>query len=107
MRYAGGHPALRTPRTLEAIEGAVAEGLMDRKDADELALAWRSAGRIRNAIVQVRGKAGDSLPRDARERAAVAAVLGYGPGSSDEMVNDHLRLTRHASAVVDRLFWEE
>ena len=106
MRYAGQHAPLRTPRTLEALDGAVAEGLMDAGDAAELARAWRSASRLRNAIVQVRGKSADSLPRDARERAAVAHVLGYGPGGSDEMLNDHLRLTRHASAVVDRLFWE-
>ena len=45
------------------------------------------------------------LPRDARERAAVASILGYGPGHSDEMVNDYLRTTRRARAVVDRVFW--
>jgi glutamate-ammonia-ligase adenylyltransferase len=106
MRYAWKHVSLRTPRTLEALRGAVSEGLMTAEDADVLTRAWRSASRIRNAIVQVRGKSADSLPRDAREKAAVAHVLGYGPGSSDEMVNDHLRLTRHASAAVDRLFWE-
>jgi glutamate-ammonia-ligase adenylyltransferase len=106
MRYAWKHVLLRTPRTLEALRGAVSEGLMTAEDADVLTRAWRSASRIRNAIVQVRGKSADSLPRDAREKAAVAHVLGYGPGSSDEMVNDHLRLTRHASAAVDRLFWE-
>ena len=42
----------------------------------------------------------------ARERAAVASILGYGPGHSDEMVNDYLRTTRRARAVVDRVFWE-
>jgi len=45
------------------------------------------------------------LPRDARERAAVASILGYGPGRSDEMVNDYRRTTRHARAVVERVFW--
>ena len=61
--------------------------------------------RVRNAITLVRGKGSDQLPSDPRERAAVAAVLGYPPGGSDEMVNDYLRTTRRASAVVDRVFW--
>jgi glutamate-ammonia-ligase adenylyltransferase len=39
-------------------------------------------------------------------RAAIASILGYGVGRSDEMVNDYLRTTRRARAVVDRIFWE-
>jgi glutamate-ammonia-ligase adenylyltransferase len=60
---------------------------------------------VRNAVTLVRGKSGDELPRDIRERAAVAAVLGYPAGSSDAMVNDQLRHMRLARAVVDRIFW--
>ena len=74
-------------------------------DADELATAWRLVSRVRNAITLVRGKPGDQLPRDAREKAAVASVLGYPAGSSDEMLNDYLRTTRRAHAVVERIFW--
>jgi glutamate-ammonia-ligase adenylyltransferase len=106
MRYAGTHVALRTPHTLAALEASVEAGLVERSDADDLANAWRTASRIRNAIIQVRGKPGDSLPRDARERAAVAHVCGYKSGQSDELVNDYLKVTRHARQVVDRLFWE-
>ena len=53
----------------------------------------------------MRGKPGDQLPRDPRERAAVASILGYPPGASDAMVNDYLRITRRAHAVVERVFW--
>ena len=105
LQYAAEHPALRTPRTLEALEAAVDAGVLEAVDARQLAEAWRLVSRIRNAITQVRGKAGDSLPRDAREKAAVAAVLGYAPGHSDAMVNDYLRTTRRAHAVVERVFW--
>jgi glutamate-ammonia-ligase adenylyltransferase len=65
------------------------------------------ASQIRNAITQVRGRPGDSLPRDAQERAAVAHVLGYHPGESDKLVDDYLRATRRARLVVDRVFWEQ
>ena len=36
----------------------------------------------------------------------MASILGYAPGASDEMVNDYLRITRRAHAVVDRVFWD-
>ena len=106
LRYAGTVPALRSPRTLTALDAARAADLLSESDAGALDRAWRTVSRVRNAITLVTGKSGDQLPRDARERAAVASILGYGPGRSDEMVNDYLRTTRRARAVVDRVFWE-
>ena len=106
MRHAGTHLGLRTPQTLPALEAAVEAELIEPSDAATLAEAWRLVSRVRNAVTLVRGKPADQLPRDARERAAVARVLGYEPGSSDEMVNDYLRTTRRAHAVVERVFWE-
>ncbi len=105
MQHAGEVPELRTTKTLEALEAAVATDLLGRDDADALAEAWRFASRARNATVQVRGKAADQLPRDARERAAVAAVLQYPPDATEAMVNDYLRTARRARTVVDRVFW--
>ncbi|WP_395659600.1 bifunctional [glutamine synthetase] adenylyltransferase/[glutamine synthetase]-adenylyl-L-tyrosine phosphorylase [Nocardioides sp.] len=106
MRYAGTVPGLRTSRTLEALAAAREAGLVDEDDAAVLQQAWRRVSRVRNAATLVRGKSSDELPRDIRERAAVAAILGYPPGSSDAMVNDQLRYTRLARAVVERVFWE-
>jgi glutamate-ammonia-ligase adenylyltransferase len=80
--------------------------LIGEDDAAVLQQSWRRVSRVRNAVTLVRGKPADELPRDLRERAAVAAILGYPPGSSDAMVNDQLRYTRLARAVVDRIFWE-
>jgi len=105
MQHAGRHPALQTPRTLEALRAATELGLLAADDADALTLSWRFVSRVRNAVTLVRGKPGDQVPRDPRERAAVAAVLGYGPGESAEMVNDYLRTTRRARGVVERIFW--
>ena len=71
---------------------AVEHDLLDLGDADALAEAWRFASRARNATVQVRGKPSDQLPRDARERAAVAAILQYEPG---RVRRDGQRLPAH------------
>jgi glutamate-ammonia-ligase adenylyltransferase len=105
MQHAGRHPALQTPRTLDALNAAATVGLLATPDAESLTRAWRLVSRVRNAVTLVRGKPGDQVPRDPRERAAVASVLGYGPGESDEMVNDYRRTTRRARGVVERVFW--
>ena len=106
MEHAGRVPELRTTKTLEALQVAVEHDLLSLADAEGLAAAWKFASRARNATVQVRGKAADQLPRDARERAAVAAILQYDPGESDVMLNDYLRSARRARGIVDRIFWE-
>ena len=63
--------------------------------------------RARNAVMLVRGKASDQLPKQAGELAAVTAALGYPPETaSGEMVDDYLRVTRRARAVVEHAFYE-
>jgi glutamate-ammonia-ligase adenylyltransferase len=105
MQHAATVPGLRTSRTLEALVAAREAGLLSGSDADTLANGWRWVSRVRNAITLVRGRGSDQLPHDIRERAAVANVLGYPAGATDEMVNDHLRTMRVSHAVVDRVFW--
>ncbi len=106
MRYAGQVPGLRTSRTLPALAAAREAGLLAAEDAALLAQAWRRVSRTRNAVTLVRGAPSDRVPSDLRERAAVAAILGYAEGTSEQMVDDHLRMTRLAHAVVERVFWE-
>lgn len=106
MRYAGQVPGLRTSRTLPALAAAQEAGLLAAEDAALLAQAWRRVSRTRNAVTLVRGTLSDQVPSDLRERAAVAAILGYAEGTSEQMVDDHLRMTRLAHAVVERVFWE-
>ena len=107
LRYAAGVPDLRTPKTVEALAAAVTHGMLDADDAEALDSAWKLASRARNATVLVRGRPADLLPTDSRERAAVARILGYGPGETETMVNDYQRTARRARAVVDRIFWSK
>ncbi len=106
MRHAGRVETLRTPQTLGALTAARDAGLIGEEDAATLIEGWRTVSRTRNAVTLVRGTSGDQIPRDTRERAAVASILGYPPGATDEMVNDYLRCTRQARAVVDHVFWD-
>ncbi len=106
MQHGAQVPGLRTTRTAQALDAAVEADLLAHEDAVALKQAWTMASRLRNTILLVRGRASDSLPRATREKAAVAHVCGYGPGESDELVNDYMRVTRRARGVVDRVFWD-
>jgi glutamate-ammonia-ligase adenylyltransferase len=105
LLHAHEHEGLRTTKTLPALHAAHEAGLVSGADAAVLAQAWRMATRVRNAVMLVRGRPSDSLPRSSRERAGVAYACGYEPADAERLVDDYLRTTRRASAVIDRLFW--
>ena len=94
------------PATLDGLREAAEADLITHDDAEELAAGWMMATRARNAIMLVRGKPGDQLPRSGRELAAVAAALGYPPdGDPGVFLDDYRRATRRARAVVERVFY--
>ncbi|GAA1163458.1 bifunctional [glutamine synthetase] adenylyltransferase/[glutamine synthetase]-adenylyl-L-tyrosine phosphorylase [Kribbella jejuensis] len=99
--------SLRTTRTLAALRAGVEANLVDPSQADTLSAAWKLASRIRNAIMLVRGRPGDSLPQDPRDLAAVAHICGYPPGESGRFADDYLRTTRRAHNTVAHLFWDD
>ncbi|WP_338676296.1 bifunctional [glutamine synthetase] adenylyltransferase/[glutamine synthetase]-adenylyl-L-tyrosine phosphorylase [Streptomyces sp. SCSIO 30461] len=105
MRHGWSEPGLRTPRTREALAAAHAAGLLSAEYAQILDDAWVLATRVRNGVMLVRGRPGDTFPSDARELAAVGRYLGYGPGHVGEMLDDYRRATRRARAVVEDLFY--
>jgi [glutamine synthetase] adenylyltransferase / [glutamine synthetase]-adenylyl-L-tyrosine phosphorylase len=105
MQHAGDVPELRTTSTLEGLQEAAEAGLLQPEDADELAAGWRMATRARNAVMLVKGKPGDQLPRSGRELAAVASALGYPPGDPGVFLDDYRRATRRARTVVERVFY--
>ncbi|MFJ5706972.1 bifunctional [glutamine synthetase] adenylyltransferase/[glutamine synthetase]-adenylyl-L-tyrosine phosphorylase [Streptomyces sp. NPDC093105] len=105
MRHGWAEPGLRTTRTRAALSAAHAAGLIATEEAQTLDEAWVLATRVRNAVMLVRGRPGDTFPSEPRELAAVGRYLGYGPGHVGEMVDDYRRITRRARAVVDELFY--
>ncbi len=98
-------PELRTTGTAQALQAAVAAELLGAADAESLREAWVMATHIRNATMLLRGRATDTIPTDARERAAVAELLGYAKGEASFFIDDWARRARQARAVMDRVFW--
>lgn len=106
LRHGSSVPGLRTTQTLAALAAATEADLLAAEDAGLLGAAWRMATRVRNALLLARGRAGDQFPRGTPERRAVAGILGYPLVETDRLLDDYLRTTRRARAVVDRVFWE-
>ena len=106
LRHAHALPALRTTRTGAAMAAAVQAGLLGAGDAAELTAAWELAARIRNAIMLVRGRPGDTLPAKHSELTAVARLLGYPPGDAAQALEqDYRRAARRARTVMEPLFY--
>ena len=106
LKHGARLPSLRTTETRRALAAAQAEGLIGPVDARVLDDAWVLATRVRNAVMLVRGRPGDTFPGESRELAAVARYLGFPPGHVGDMLEDYRRRTRRARAVVERLFYE-
>ena len=123
LRWSHAIAGLRTTRTLAALDAAVGGGLVETSDAAALRAAWSFAARIRNAIMLVRGRPGDTLPAKHDELTAVARLLGYKPTEPDPdhmglngasrwsdtpaaaLEEDYRRTGRRARQVMDRLFY--
>ncbi|GAA4291643.1 bifunctional [glutamine synthetase] adenylyltransferase/[glutamine synthetase]-adenylyl-L-tyrosine phosphorylase [Streptomyces venetus] len=105
LRHGADEPGLRTTRTREALAAARTAGLITDEDAEILDEAWVLATRVRNAVMLVRGRAGDTFPSEPRELAAVGRYLGYGPGHVGDMLDAYRRTARRARAVVEELFY--
>ncbi|MGW1225595.1 bifunctional [glutamine synthetase] adenylyltransferase/[glutamine synthetase]-adenylyl-L-tyrosine phosphorylase [Streptomyces sp. NPDC002530] len=105
MRHGWAEPGLRTTRTREALAAARAAELISGEDARTLDEAWVLATRVRNAVMLVRGRPGDTFPSVPRELTAVGRYLGYESGHVGDMLDDYRRITRRARAVVEELFY--
>ncbi|MEN3307341.1 MAG: [glutamine synthetase] adenylyltransferase / [glutamine synthetase]-adenylyl-L-tyrosine, partial [Micromonosporaceae bacterium] len=75
LRHGATVPELRTTRTLPALAAARRAGLVDEPDAQALSTAWTLASRVRNALMLVRGRPSDQLPRHGTELAGVVRIL--------------------------------
>ncbi|MFG3386263.1 bifunctional [glutamine synthetase] adenylyltransferase/[glutamine synthetase]-adenylyl-L-tyrosine phosphorylase [Streptomyces rochei] len=105
LRHGHEEAGLRTTRTRAALAAACEAGLISAENATTLDEAWVLATRVRNAVMLVRGRAGDTFPTDPRELAAVGRYLGHGPGHAGDMLDEYRRTARRARAVVDELFY--
>ena len=104
LRHAHEVPALQNAATLTALDTICEAELMPADDVAQLREAWITATRARNALVLVRGRPTDQLPGPGRQLNAVAVAAGWPSGDGGEFLDNYLRVTRRAKAVVNKVF---
>ncbi|MCG7595840.1 bifunctional [glutamine synthetase] adenylyltransferase/[glutamine synthetase]-adenylyl-L-tyrosine phosphorylase [Mycobacterium sp. PSTR-4-N] len=104
LRFAHKIPALHTTSTLDTLNAIGAAELIAEGDIELLRHAWLTATRARNALVLVRGKPTDQLPGPGKLLNAVAVAAGWPDGDGGEFLDNYLRVTRRAKAVVRKVF---
>lgn len=107
LEYAPEYAELRTTNTLEALHVAKQAKILEPSDADILIQAWSFATRIRSGILISTAKSSDVLPTNRDQLEALARWAGYEAGEIGEFEDDYLRITRHARAVFERVFYGE
>jgi glutamate-ammonia-ligase adenylyltransferase len=104
LRFAHKIPALHNTSTLETLDAIGAAELIAEADVDLLRQAWLTATRARNGLVLVRGKPTDQLPGPGRLLNAVAVAAGWPDDDGGAFLDNYLRVTRRAKAVVRKIF---
>ncbi|MFQ6227411.1 bifunctional [glutamine synthetase] adenylyltransferase/[glutamine synthetase]-adenylyl-L-tyrosine phosphorylase [Nocardia sp. NPDC002869] len=104
LRHAHEIPALHNTSTLESLDVIEQAELLSPMDTDLLRQSWLTATAARNALVLVRGKPSDQLPGPGTMLSAVARVAGWPTDDGGEFLDNYLRITRRARAVVERVF---
>ena len=104
LRHAHEIQALHNTSTLQSLDVIAEHGLAEQDEVDLLRQAWLTATRARNALVLVRGKPTDQLPGPGRQLNAVAVAAGWHNDDGGEFLDNYLRVTRRAKAVVRKVF---
>lgn len=104
LRHAHEIPALHNTSTLQCLDAIAAADLVPADEVELLRQAWLTATRARNALVLVRGKPTDQLPGPGRQLNAVAVAAGWPTDDGGEFLDNYLRVTRRAKAVVRKVF---
>lgn len=98
-------PGLRTTSTLDALQVAVDNDLVEPAVAERLRAAWIFASRLRSAMTLWLNRTTDVLPSDRMQLDGIARVLEYPPGSAAQLEEDYLAVTRRARSVFEKYFY--
>jgi glutamate-ammonia-ligase adenylyltransferase len=104
LQHAHEITALHNTSTLQSLDVIAETDLVPADEVDLLREAWLTATRARNALVLVRGKPTDQLPGPGRQLNAVAVAAGWPNDDGSEFLDNYLRVTRRAKAVVRKVF---
>ncbi|MDQ3784570.1 MAG: bifunctional [glutamine synthetase] adenylyltransferase/[glutamine synthetase]-adenylyl-L-tyrosine phosphorylase [Actinomycetota bacterium] len=98
-------PALRVTGTMEALEAAAKVGVLPIDDASILIDALRFLTTLRNRMFFMTGHPVDVLPSKLEDLEALGVALGFSYQPLQELQEAHLRTTRRARRVAEKLIY--
>ncbi|WP_435173403.1 bifunctional [glutamine synthetase] adenylyltransferase/[glutamine synthetase]-adenylyl-L-tyrosine phosphorylase [Gordonia hongkongensis] len=104
LKYAHRYRSLHNTSTLDSLDAIGAAELLSENDVALLKDAWTTATKARNALVLVRGKPIDQLPGPGAQLRQIAFAAGWPEDQANEFLENYLRVTRRAKAVVLKVF---
>ncbi len=107
MRHGGGHPEVRSRRTLEAIDRLASAKVLSGSIARDLGEAFVFCTDVKNALEMDRRLHAEAVPPTPAEQTALARRLGYEAYPRQSFLDDYLRVTRRARRAMERVFSEE
>jgi [glutamine synthetase] adenylyltransferase / [glutamine synthetase]-adenylyl-L-tyrosine phosphorylase len=105
MEHGLGRVSLRVSGTLEALEAARAEALLDEEQAHRMREAYEFLMRLRNCLFFLFGRPQDSLPVKPEDLEALGVSMGFIEQPRQEIEEEYLRVTRRARRVCDPLIY--
>jgi glutamate-ammonia-ligase adenylyltransferase len=107
MRHGGANPAIRTGRTLEAIERLAGARLIEDAAALALGEAFVFLSDVKNALEVDRRVHAEAVPPSPEEQLALARRLGFEEYPRQTFLEEYRRITRRARRAMERVFYEE
>lgn len=96
---------LRSNGTLEVLRAGVSNGVLEGRDAEQLADAYRFVSRARNRLFFLAGRPVDVFPAKTEELEALGIALGFTDQPRQEVEEAFLRVTRRARKIAERLIY--
>lgn len=106
LRHGGDHPAIRTPRTLGAIERLAEHRLVEQSVARELGEAFSTLTDVKDALEVDRRVHAEAVPASPHDQTVLARRLGYEEYPRQSFIDDYLRVTRRCRRAMERVFAE-
>jgi glutamate-ammonia-ligase adenylyltransferase len=104
MRFGGGHPEVRSRRTLEAIERLAGARHLEDQVARDLAEAFVFLSEVKNALEMDRRVHAEVVPAAPGEQTALARRLGFEEYPRQAFLERYLHVTRRCRRAMERVF---
>ena len=105
LQHGHGRISLRSSNTIEALEAARDEGLIDPDTASSLRAAYEFLARLRNRYFLLVGRPRDSLGTKPEELEALGKSMGFREQPRQELEEMYLRTTRRVRKLTEPLIF--